>query len=139
MRPSFLAAAAVVSWPMLAMAGSSQTYTNFCSTSQSGDVAGWKISITPYHKAYRVSYSYSEGQLMEPITTDRVSFDPGSGHLKFQLHTPFELVKFDGIASKSELVGRLKEGEHDHEEAITLKSVSSDWKPEQMPDCPPVP
>jgi hypothetical protein len=94
-------------------------YSDLCVSAQSGDVAGNRISLLRYPYVDHVIYEYTEGALMAPLLADKMTIDPKTGALTFDVSNGDRTVTFHGTMADDALVGTIS----DRPEPVRLPRV----------------
>ena len=110
--------------PAAANAPTRITFSDLCVEVESGDTAGRFVRLDPRAGDAAVTYGYTEGALMAPVSARHVRFDPATGALSFAVRT-WELVRFQGRVTSWALRGRLQAGRAKRPEAVRLTRVAS--------------
>jgi hypothetical protein len=63
-------------------------YSNLCIEDDSGDAAGFRITLHRYPEGDSVMYEYAEGSLAMPLMSEMAQVDQRSGSLRFTVNRP---------------------------------------------------
>jgi len=65
-------------------------YANTCVEQESGDAAGYVVTVSDGEPRPSISLSWSEGKLMDPVAAKITDYDQRSGRVAFSAHIPWD-------------------------------------------------
>lgn len=86
-------------------------YSNLCIEPQSGDEAGNRVSLLRYPHSDELVFEYTEGALMEPLLTNKITLDDTTGALTFEARTEDNYrITFRGTITDDAIIGTVSHG-----------------------------
>jgi hypothetical protein len=83
-------------------------YANTCVEQESGDVAGYVVTVSDGVPLPSISLSWSEGALMMPVTAKITDYDRASGRLAFSVQVDDASFLFEGRIERQRIEGIIK-------------------------------